>query len=112
MVKPINLINPINPINLINPIIPMIGIAILSSIQILLIYRISSILINKNTALFSSLLLSVFPEHILLNNLIGSDVLFSTFCYLSIYFICQSYQKKNIITIFLAGLFFGLCILF
>lgn len=82
-----------------NQIFPLISIALLSSLQILLIYSMILRIVNKNAAVLASLILAFYPEHILLTNLIGSDVLFSTICYLGLFFATKAYYSKSSIKI-------------
>ena len=94
-----------------NQILPLIGISILSSIQILLIYKILLKIQNREVAIFASILLTFFPEHILLTNLLSSDVLFSTIIYLAIFLLTKAYDNRNYLNItfvFLTGITLGL----
>jgi 4-amino-4-deoxy-L-arabinose transferase-like glycosyltransferase len=94
-----------------NQILPLLGISILSSVQILLIYKILLKIQNREVAILASFLLTFFPEHILLNNLLGSDVIFSTIIYLAIFLLTKSYDNKsylNMTFVFMSGITLGL----
>jgi hypothetical protein len=95
----------------INYIFPLITIAILSTLQILFVYLIVSKIVNKKAALFSALLLAIFPEHIFLTNLLGSDVLFAFLICAGIYVIMESLSVKGLkryLYLLSAGLIFGM----
>jgi hypothetical protein len=92
-------------------IFPLIGIAILSSLQVLFVYWILISVVNKNTAIFASILLAFFPEHIILTNLLGSDVLFSSICYLGLFLIIKANlvkQNSSTLIYFAVGIVFGI----
>ena len=95
-----------------NQLYVLISFSILSTIQIIFVYKILSIISKKEVAIFSSLLLCFYPEHIILNNLISSDVLFSTIICFSIYILTKYYSKRYskslLFGCFLVGLVIGL----
>lgn len=94
-----------------NEIFPLMSIAILSSMQVLFVYLIVSKLFYKSIGVLAALFLVVFPEHILITNLLGSDVIFSFFIYLSLFIIFKAYDEKNrfqLILFFLSGITIGL----
>ncbi|MBR9699975.1 hypothetical protein GOV09_05955 [Candidatus Woesearchaeota archaeon] len=78
-------------------------IVLLSSISILLIYGLCKHFFGKRTAIIVSLLFALLPEHIMYVNLIGSDVYFSFFILLGIYFLLVPKEK-----LYLAGISFGI----
>lgn len=94
-----------------NQIIPLLTMSIISSLQVVFIYWILLKIQNRKVALFASILLAIFPEHLFLTNLLGSDILFSTIIYLALLLLTISYNKRlfpKTIFLFLSGLTFGL----
>ena len=94
-----------------NQDIPLIFNAVLSTLQLFFVYRIIIKINGKNTALISCLILALFPEHILLNNLFSTDILFSTLICLSIYIFSnlnQETSKYNSLLLIFAGVSLGL----
>jgi 4-amino-4-deoxy-L-arabinose transferase-like glycosyltransferase len=90
-----------------HPLLPLLSIALLSSLQVLLIYGLTlNVLRDKAVALAASFLLAVWPEHVLYTNLLGSDVLFS-FCILSGCWLL-SFPGLNARSLILAGFLVGL----
>jgi hypothetical protein len=90
--------------------IPLFSIAILSMVQIILINKILNKIVGRYYSKFATLIIAIFPEHILLNNLLGSDVIFSTLCCLGIYLTFKFFNSpnKNIFYMLLVGLTYGL----
>lgn len=91
-------------------LIPLVSIAILSMIQIILINCILNTIIGTHYSKIATLLISIFPEHIILNNLLGSDVIFSTLCLLSIYLTFKFFNsaKKKLAYMILIGVTYGI----
>jgi len=95
-----------------NTIYPQFSIAVLSGIQVLLVYSlIVQATSNRAIAVFSSGLLAVWPEHIIYTNLLGSDVLYGTTVLAAIWLISNSrrlagYPSASLV--FGAGLMLGI----
>ena len=78
----------------ISPIYPRIVLAILSSIQVILILNIARLYVNsKIKPIVGALILAFYPEHILYCNLLGSDVLFTTLLLFAICLIILGFKK-------------------
>ena len=81
-----------------------IVIALMSSIQLVLVYKILTRVTNKKSAKIATLIMLFFPEHVILNNLLGSDVLFSTFSIVGLFFITTAIygHKFHYLSVFVA----------
>ena len=91
----------------INEIYPLLFIAFFSSLQIYFIYNIVKTYSSNQVAIIASIILSIHPEHIILTNLLGSDVLYTTLIYFGV-FLISKYSIKNQIIFFLIGIILGL----
>ena len=95
-----------------NPIFPQISIAILSTIQVVLVYSILvHVTSDRQAGLFGGLLLALWPEHILYTNLLGSDVLFSTAILTATWLLSIRYRTNWIspsVLAFVAGICLGI----
>ncbi len=80
----------------INEFVPTISLAILSTLQIWLVYSlVFNITFDKTIAIVSSMLLVVWPDHILFTNLLGSDVLFSVIVFFGMWLLLKSRNKDK-----------------
>jgi len=94
-----------------NEIFPLVTFGILSTLQVLFAYLIVLEVVNKSAALLTALLLAIFPEHVLLTNLLGSDVLFSFLIWFGVFVLFQAIYSNNFRSYFyflLAGVIFGM----
>jgi hypothetical protein len=94
------------------PLAPQLTLAVLSSVQVLLVY---SLLVkttsSERAALLGATILAVWPEHILYVNLLGSDVLFSTLVLLATWLLSQAWGSRllrHLAAAFAAGIALGL----
>jgi 4-amino-4-deoxy-L-arabinose transferase-like glycosyltransferase len=95
-----------------NTLYPQVSIAVLSAVQTLLVYRlIVQTTSSRTTAIISSGLLAVWPEHIIYTNLLSGDVLFCTAVLLAIWLISTSRSSAGFCSVALilgAGLTLGI----
>lgn len=87
--------------------------AVASTVTILLIYLIGSKLGNQRTGLVASFLFALLPSEVLMVSVLGTEVLATTLGVTAAFFILHSTGvqfKISVISIFLAGLFFGLAL--
>jgi hypothetical protein len=79
-----------------NSLIPTISLSLISAVQIWMVHN---LIINetqdKRTALVAAILLAFWPKHIIFNNLLGSDVLFTFLILASIWLISKGRTQKS-----------------
>ncbi|MDW8303142.1 MAG: glycosyltransferase family 39 protein, partial [Bacteroidia bacterium] len=84
-----------------------------STLSILFLYHVGSRLVNKQTGLFASFLFAILPSEILMVSVLGTEVVSTTLGLIVGLFIIRTWGRKNsspTISIFWAGLFYGLAL--
>ena len=84
---------------------------LLSSISVLIFYKISKVFFSKKISLYSSLLYSLFPLHVYACSQISSISLQTFLTILFFYFFLQFIEKRNFTLIFFVSFIGGLLIL-
>ena len=85
--------------------------ALLASISVAILYKISKIFFSKKISLYSSLLYSLFPLHVYACSQISSISLQTFLTILFFYFFFQFIEKRNFLLIFFISFIGGLLIL-